>query len=212
MPCPSTYEPDWSAELQLRATGCARAKLELRAPAATVPGPHARPKLEVEAPHATPHAMAHRGAFTLVELLVVLAVLAILALLLVPAAARTQADSRAFQCLNNNRQLNRAWRMWSDDNQDRLLAAAPSPDPSALPWVTGVLDYNPGNPSNWDPSVDIEKSPMWLYCGTNLGIWKCPSDQSQVLVNGVARPRVRSFAMNYFLPPSSAGLAVTIQW
>lgn len=138
-----------------------------------------------------------RAGFTLVELLVVLAVFALLAMLLLPAAARTQADSRAFQCLNNNRQLNRAWRMWTDDNQDRLLYSAQNTD--GMPaWVTGVLDYNPANTSNWDPSVDIMKSPLWLYCGTNLSIWKCPSDQSMLIINGQARPRVRSFAMNIY--------------
>jgi len=140
-----------------------------------------------------------RAGFTFVELLVVLAVLGLLAMLILPAAARTQNDNRAFQCLNNNRQLNRAWRMWSDDNEDRLLAAtAVSGDPSVVAWVTGVLDYSPANPSNWDFGVDIMKSPLWLYCRTNLSIWKCPSDQSKVIINGEAKPRVRSFAMNTY--------------
>jgi len=145
-----------------------------------------------------------RAGFTLVELLVVIAVFALLAMLLLPAAARTQADSRAFQCLNNNRQLNRAWRMWSDDNQDRLLYSE-SIDSigGTTAWVTGILDYNPANQSNWNPSTDIMKSPLWLYCGTNLGIWKCPSDQSYVIVNGVARPRVRSYAMNFYFGNTS---------
>jgi prepilin-type N-terminal cleavage/methylation domain-containing protein len=154
--------------------------------------------------HAPQSALERRGAFTLVELLVVLAVLAILTILLLPAVARTQADSRAFQCLNNNRQLNRAWRMWTDDNQDRLLYSE-SIDSigGTTAWVTGILDYNPANQSNWDPSTDIMKSPLWLYCGTNLSIWKCPSDESYVIVNGVAKPRVRSFAMNFYFGNTS---------
>src|SRR5205807_668909 len=36
------------------------------------------------------------------------------------------------------------------------------------------------------------------YCGQNLAIWKCPSDQSVVVVNRVTKPRVRSISMNLF--------------
>src|ERR1051325_4189081 len=82
-------------------------------------------------------------AFTLIELLAVLAVLVLCAVMLLPAFARTQPDSRAFQCLNNLRELNRAWRMWSDDNQDLLLYASElnSTVPSApRVWVRGHVD------------------------------------------------------------------------
>ena len=80
----------------------------------------------------------------------------------------------------------------------------PSENPSdprtyAASWVTGTLDNNPGNPSNWDPDQDIRKSPMWKYCGNNLGIWKCPSDLSAVVVNNERKPRVRSMSMNLYL-------------
>lgn len=150
------------------------------------------------------------AAFTLTDLVTMLAVLALLAMLLLPAAARTQADSRAFQCLNNNRELNRAWRMWADDNQDRIpYASGDTVSYSPLTWVSGGLDFNPANRSNWDPTVDIMRSPLWPYCGTNLSIWKCPSDSSYVVVNGVPKPRVRSFCMNLYLGAfsgSSGGL------
>jgi prepilin-type processing-associated H-X9-DG protein len=58
---------------------------------------------------------------------------------------------------------------------------------------------NPGNASNWDPNVDIKKSPLWPYCGKNLVIWTCPADTARVVVNGVSRPRVRSMSMNVYL-------------
>jgi len=61
------------------------------------------------------------------------------------------------------------------------------------------MDFNPGNPSNWDPTVDIEKSPMWPYCGKSLGIWRCPADRSYVTVGGVKRPRIRTMAINVYL-------------
>ena len=40
---------------------------------------------------------------------------------------------------------------------------------------------------------------MWPYCGENLNIWKCPADQSFVVVNGSPKPRVRSMSMNFYL-------------
>ena len=63
------------------------------------------------------------GAFTLTELLVVLVTLGMLATLLSPALASNQpGSSKAFQCLNNMRQLGQAWLLYSNDNHDRLVS------------------------------------------------------------------------------------------
>lgn len=125
------------------------------------------------------------------ELLVVVVVIAILAALLLPVLSRAKARALGFQCLNNNRQLMVAWRMYVEDSHDRLPSAKGGP----YAWMTGNLDYNPNNPSNWDPTVDIMKSPLWPGCGRNTTIFKCPSDTSTVTVAGKNLPRVRSISM-----------------
>jgi prepilin-type N-terminal cleavage/methylation domain-containing protein/prepilin-type processing-associated H-X9-DG protein len=129
--------------------------------------------------------------FTLVELLVVIAIIAILAALLLPVLSRTKSRAAGIQCLSNNRQMATAWRMYVDDAGDRLPSAKGGP----YSWMTGELDYRPDNPSNWDPAVDIMKSPLWPYCGKNAAIFRCPADPGVVQVAGRPLPRVRSVSM-----------------
>ena len=140
------------------------------------------------------------GAFTLIELLVVIAIIAILASMLLPALSKAKLKAQGIQCMSNHRQLALAWRLYTEDNRDVLLYA--SGDITGYQpgvWMSGTLDFSPGNLSNWDPSVDIVKSPMWPYCGNSLPIFKCPADTSFVMVNNEMKPRVRTMVMNLYL-------------
>jgi len=136
------------------------------------------------------------GAFTLIELLVVIAIIAILAALLLPTLAKAKCRGQAVSCMNNNKQLMLAWRMYGDDNHDLLLACLNDVDPKPRPnWITGTLDFA-DNPVNYDIAHDITQSPMWPYTGKQGRIFKCPADAATVPHAGIRLPRVRSNSMS----------------
>lgn len=141
--------------------------------------------------------------FTRLDLLAVVAVLGLLFLLMLPALAKPGLNSKSFQCLNNHRQLCNAWLMYADDNSDRIVYASHSGilnDQGNLhAWTLSEMDFNPANLLNWDTNADIVLRPLWPYTARDAAIYKCPEDQSYVLVNGVAKPRVRSMSVNFFL-------------
>jgi prepilin-type N-terminal cleavage/methylation domain-containing protein len=73
-----------------------------------------------------------RGAFTLVELLVVISIVAIFASLLLSGVARSKALASRAQCANNLRQIGMAVRLYATDNHGRVPTFA-----SAQPLASG---------------------------------------------------------------------------
>jgi prepilin-type N-terminal cleavage/methylation domain-containing protein len=175
---------------------------------------------------ADPRRAVHRGVsfpngewfrkwpgFTLIELLVVIAIIAILASLLLPTLHAAKQKAQGIQCLNNHRQLTYAWLLYTDDNDGRLPYASPD-DPTlydSSAWMSGYLDFDPANRSNWDVTQDIQRSPLWAYAGEAAAIFRCPADKSVVRPSagrfaGQQVPRVRSMSMSMWVGGIPSGL------
>src|SRR5687767_15732587 len=88
-------------------------------------------------------------AFTLTDLMLLLAALALLILVQLPAWGNTRRNANAALCLSHKQQLTRAWRMYADDNHDRLVGNLEGGNVAVLAnsnrtWVLGWLDYSGG--------------------------------------------------------------------
>jgi len=67
--------------------------------------------------------------------------------MLLPALGRAKSKAQGTQCLSNLKQLQLAWLMYADDNEDRLTPNWPWEWDRKL-WVGGVLDFRRNNPDN----------------------------------------------------------------
>ena len=135
-----------------------------------------------------------KRGFTLIELLVVIAIIAILAGMLLPALSKAKAKGHGIVCLNNTKQLMLAWRMYSEEFDDKVpWAYGDDGDPRnyAAAWVHG--DARTTNYLN-----TLADGAIWKYTGPNRYIYKCPADKS-VVSPTMKLPRVRSNSMNAFV-------------
>jgi len=128
---------------------------------------------------------AARGAFTLVELLVVIGIIAVLIGILLPALGKARAQANATACMSNLRQIGQALVMFTHEHKGYL--------PKAWYNTNAVLSNNDpgtgvqGRPDDWGyryPMIGWDYV-LQKYIAKSKNVFLCPADGGNTGVRGM---------------------------
>jgi len=138
-------------------------------------------------------------------MLMAIVVIAVLAALLLPALAKAKSAARSVQCVNNLMQLQKAWMMYADDNDDTLPfnkwmtvnfqdTCPEGVESSADSWVLGNTTQD--LPTSWN----IRNGSLFPYVG-DATVYHCPADTSTLDRNDRYRytQRSRSYSLSFYM-------------
>ena len=135
------------------------------------------------------------------ELLVVIGIIALLVALLLPAINKAKSIGQRVTCINNEKQLQMAHTVFSDDHGDKILysSAWKYEKCASYAWMAGSLNLSSyANRERW-----LASSPLFPYVGKSAGVFKCPADKDVVRIMDKKKtyvkeliPRHRSYSIN----------------
>lgn len=148
-----------------------------------------------------------RGAFTLVELLVVIGIIAVLIAILLPVLQKAREQARQVTCASNQRQICLALLSYANQNQGFLpriddplqQLGNRAPSQGVIQTAAGWIDWTRG-----ELMAYVARDPA-----TRQRVFNCPTDADpKVFLNratGATSPRNFSYSLNPALLSNAAG-------
>jgi len=154
-----------------------------------------------------------RGAFTLIEVLVVVAIIALLVAILLPSLSRAREMSRRTICLHNTKMLGQCWQIYQVENKGAFISGV-----AAANGATAADETDPrwlsNNPPSWvyfltttptSKPVELQiralqKGAMFKYA-RHPDIYHCPS---------TLKNEIRTYSANWGISGYKPGTAYDI--
>jgi prepilin-type N-terminal cleavage/methylation domain-containing protein/prepilin-type processing-associated H-X9-DG protein len=150
------------------------------------------------------HVKRGTHGFTLIELLVVIAIIAILAAILLPVLQAAKQRAWEVGCISNKRQIQLAYFLYAQDNNDRLALNTVNADYPGAGWVTGYLDWTAGANSPNTNVNNLANGTLGDYTAKEIDCYRCPADIYLAPAQAAAgwSHRIRSVRVNGYLAHS----------